>query len=1403
MMLNLAKKLIPLGFLAAVSATSFAQQAEFYLAYGDGPWAALNGAQIGDKIDALKYIDVTGLSTIRVRVMAKSIQDSSHGVAGTMLAFDTANTTNQGSYGNLAAFNQATTNKVFTLSSVTNNVDYFLPTGLPGLDANNNAITVDASLLGNVELAGVGYPTGTSTRPVGLWCALAYGLGKELSTKAGQAVPLIEYKINVNQSVLLLNFGGIFGKSESESGLTLFGHPAATTRKTYLGLVGGQFQATTIKLRVRNIEGVNLPTANPDEYSLTEDTTITVPDANGVVSNDVPIKVGDTLTAVLDTTTQHGTLTFSANGGFTYLPAADFNGIDQFVYHVKDQNGFNSPTATCKINVASVNDPPVVTNASFTTKELEFASKQLTFDDSKDNPQNLPLKATLVSGPAGLAVSESGTVSWTPTEAQGPGDYNFDVLVTDSGAAPNSSALHVTWHVNEVNVAPTLDAFAQINANVGDTVTAVAVGHDTDLPAQTLAYTFVSKGHPDATLNAINGQFEWFIPTTAANNQTYAFVIKVTDALGATATQQLNVLVGNPNNQPPVLEAIGNKSAFVDTLLSFTAHANDPNGNAIEYSLLNAPLGATVNSVTGQFAWTPTLSQLGTHTMTIVATEQTSDRLSDSETFTIEVTQADSQANFYLAYGDADWAALNGAQVGDAISRTKPAFVQGLTKIRVRLMVSAKSNSTHAAGGLMVCFDQGIASGTQNFASLSAFNQTTTEKVLTMGGIVSGTDYFLGTNLPGKTNAGADTPVNVELLGTLGLSGSFGSGITNRPLGLWIPIGFGLGKNLYLTQNVPVALAEYSLNIDHAQLLVKYGGIFGNDADETGITIFASRNAGSRSTYLGATTGNYQGAMSKIAISSVGGGSAPTAVDDAYATDEDTNLTVNAANGLLKNDTDPDAGDKLYAVIVSQPAHGTVQLASDGSFVYHPQQNSNGTDTFKYKAADAFGNLSNEATVTISVASVNDAPVVSPYLGGQIKEMELFTYQLAYSDPNDNPENTPITIEMVSGPTGMTISSSGLISWTPTEEQGPQNHTVVVKATDSLGASSTTSMIIPVIEANLPPELSPYSDLTVQAGDLVVLPSHGSDPDRPAQTLTYSLIGNSTSATINALSGEFRWQIPANQAQGAREFFVRVVDSFGVAANATLKIIVGDAVNDPPVLDPIGNRDIRVNQLLKIKLHAVDPENDPLKYTMSPIPTGATLDPNTGQFSWRPKAGQEGDYDITFKVAEDITNGLEDTETVHITVGSPVAVVAGLVELRDFAGDVTKETLTVEVRTPLGQLVETKTGVEIGRYGVFEFYTAQTGKFVVSVKGRTWLAQMRYPMTLNLTDPAKAQFHLYNGDCNGDNIVDASDLLMIQNAFNTQVGDAAYDRRADLNGDGKVDGKDQAICTKNQKLSGY
>ena len=94
----------------------------------------------------------------------------------------------------------------------------------------------------------------------------------------------------------------------------------------------------------------------------------------------------------------------------------------------------------------------------------------------------------------------------------------------------------------------------------------------------------------------------------------------------------------------------------------------------------------------------------------------------------------------------------------------------------------------------------------------------------------------------------------------------------------------------------------------------------------------------------------------------VPGNNPPVANNDSASTNEDTPLTVAAAQGILANDS----GAPLTLITHTDPIHGTVTLGTDGGFTYTPTTGYVGSDSYTYKANDGTSD-SNVATVTIAV----------------------------------------------------------------------------------------------------------------------------------------------------------------------------------------------------------------------------------------------------------------------------------------------------------------------------------------------------------------------------------------------------------------------------------------------------
>lgn len=105
---------------------------------------------------------------------------------------------------------------------------------------------------------------------------------------------------------------------------------------------------------------------------------------------------------------------------------------------------------------------------------------------------------------------------------------------------------------------------------------------------------------------------------------------------------------------------------------------------------------------------------------------------------------------------------------------------------------------------------------------------------------------------------------------------------------------------------------------------------------------------------------------------------APVAVDSALETYKNLPNT-----GALKV-TDPE-GKPLTYTVTRQPKRGTLTVAEDGSFVYTPKKNKVGVDSFTYTATDPSGNVSREATVTITVLKPGDAAQYTDTIGSDCR----------------------------------------------------------------------------------------------------------------------------------------------------------------------------------------------------------------------------------------------------------------------------------------------------------------------------------------------------------------------------------------------------------------------------------
>jgi subtilisin-like proprotein convertase family protein len=173
----------------------------------------------------------------------------------------------------------------------------------------------------------------------------------------------------------------------------------------------------------------------------------------------------------------------------------------------------------------------------------------------------------------------------------------------------------------------------------------------------------------------------------------------------------------------------------------------------------------------------------------------------------------------------------------------------------------------------------------------------------------------------------------------------------------------------------------------------------------------------------------------------------------------------------------------------------------------------------------------------------------SPTNGNFFTNIETtpFTTNCVATDPNTPP--LPLTFALVKGPTNMTVSPAGAINWTPNEAQGPSTNLISVSVADGV-FSVINSFTIIVEESNLPPVLPSIPNQVVIVPGTLVVTNTATDPDIPANPLTYSLLVAPTNNAVIDTNGVITWTPTLAQAGTNYLFTTIVTDTNQWAVNA-------------------------------------------------------------------------------------------------------------------------------------------------------------------------------------------------------------------------------------------------------------
>ena len=737
------------------------------------------------------------------------------------------------------------------------------------------------------------------------------------------------------------------------------------------------------------------PLSSDDAYSTSEDTPLSLTAAAGVLANDTD-EDGDALSAVVVTDVSHGRLTLNADGSFSYTPEANFAGTDSFTY-LADDGTAEGNTATVTIDVA-----PVADGASLS---LTLAANHSGSDAIRVGPLSgtqeragfikvgelVGLFYTDTSGTPGTngATDSSGSairIAYFNADGTPTGQ---DIVVNQATAGDQISSMK--YYANAANGTAVLvwqtsntASYARIIGSDGMPVTdefqlpfASSYHHAVALDTGGFAFAYSANNFRDIAVMAVDANGAQVSPAYVASSGTYnEFVVKDIIALqggaymlvrenGGLEAQKFSADGTLDGTSFLVSTGTGDIGYFNDvesvalpdgrSLVVWSQHNADTGGKDIfgrfinsDGSLSSAEMAIAADSSGDQT--TPIVGLTGDGMIAVVWREGTA----------IEARLLDQSGNFVTS------------DVGlNQIPITAPYWVDTITAMENGVAVTWHGNDGSGRGvSYRVLYSDGSVSGAEAFANVETSGDQTMSGLVTSN---TGLVFFTWVDLPTgevrmRTFDGLQGPIEGDDFGIV-IDATLPDSDGSETITSIVLSGFPPGSDFSLGQadgtswviddaNQIASLASAPLTMTPP---ADYNGSFSLSVT-TSVTDTAELSNGAASDVTATTE--------TIAFTIAPVNDAPVAAADSFATNEDMPLTVDAAAGVLANDTDED-GDALSAVVVTDVSHGRLTLNADGSFSYSPDADFSGIDDFTYAANDGTTD-GNSVTVTLDVAPVAD-----------------------------------------------------------------------------------------------------------------------------------------------------------------------------------------------------------------------------------------------------------------------------------------------------------------------------------------------------------------------------------------------------------------------------------------------
>ncbi len=407
---------------------------------------------------------------------------------------------------------------------------------------------------------------------------------------------------------------------------------------------------------------------------------------------------------------------------------------------------------------------------------------------------------------------------------------------------------------------------------------------------------------------------------------------------------------------------------------------------------------------------------------------------------------------------------------------------------------------------------------------------------------------------------------------------------------------------------------------------------------------------------------------SSVVVAAVTGGSGsvsttgPTAVADSAQTIENVPVAIN----VLANDT-PGTGGAIApstVTIVGQPASGTVQVSPlTGVVTYSPATSYVGSDSFTYTVKDVNGDVSNVATVSVTVNPTPVAPTAVNDSAQTNKNVPVAINVLANDVPGSGGAIAPSTVTIAGQPAHGTVqvnSQSGLVTYTPAAGfAGNDSFTYTVKDVKGDVSNVATVSIVVAAVATTPPhansDAAATGEHTPVAINVLANDTAGTNPIDPT---TVAIVQQPADGTvqINPATGTVTYS-PSGGFIGVDSFTYTVSDTKGNVSNVAS---VSITVNAPPVANndlasTAANTPVTINVLANDHPSQSQAALVPGSLKIVQQPQNGTAQMVGGQIVYTPAAGFVGGNTLQYTVTD--ANGLtSNVATVAIRVGAAVEI---------------------------------------------------------------------------------------------------------------------------------------------------